>query len=73
MAHAGETKVPPLPTVTVQPGLGVRILGALNKQFADWLREAHAIFIDELRNTIDPETNKSGYDLTSQAFAVFCR
>ena len=53
------------------PGLGVRILGAVNKQFADWLREADAIFIQELRNTIDPETNKSWYDLTSQAFAVF--
>lgn len=53
------------------PGLGVRILGAVNKQFADWLREADAIFIEELRNTIDPETNKSWYDLTSQAFAVF--
>ncbi len=53
------------------PGLGVRILGAVNKQFADWLREADAIFIEELRNTIDPETGKSWYDLTSQAFAVF--
>jgi GMP synthase (glutamine-hydrolysing) len=53
------------------PGLGVRILGAVNKQFADWLREADAIFIEELRNTIDPETNQSWYDLTSQAFAVF--
>ena len=53
------------------PGLGVRILGAVNKPFADWLREADAIFIEELRNTIDPETNKSWYDLTSQAFAVF--
>ena len=53
------------------PGLGVRILGAVNKQFADWLREADAIFIEELRNTIDPESNKSWYDLTSQAFAVF--
>lgn len=53
------------------PGLGVRILGAVNQQFADWLREADAIFIEELRNTIDPDTNKSWYDLTSQAFAVF--
>jgi GMP synthase (glutamine-hydrolysing) len=53
------------------PGLGVRILGAVNKQFAHWLREADAIFIEELRNTLDPETGKSWYDLTSQAFAVF--
>jgi GMP synthase (glutamine-hydrolysing) len=53
------------------PGLGVRILGAVNKQFANWLREADAIFIEELRNTIDPESSKSWYDLTSQAFAVF--
>lgn len=53
------------------PGLGVRILGAVNKPFADWLRQADAIFIDELHKTIDPETGKSWYDLTSQAFAVF--
>ena len=53
------------------PGLGVRILGAVNQQFADWLREADAIFIEELRNTIDPGTKKSWYELTSQAFAVF--
>jgi len=53
------------------PGLGVRILGAVNKAYADWLREADAIFIEELRNTVDAETGKSWYDLTSQAFAVF--
>ena len=53
------------------PGLGVRILGAVNRQYADWLREADAIFIDELRHTIDSESGKSWYDLTSQAFAVF--
>jgi len=53
------------------PGLGVRILGAVNEQFADWLRQADAIFIEELRSTIDPQANKSWYDLTSQAFAVF--
>ena len=53
------------------PGLGVRILGAVNTEFADLLRRADAIFIEELRNTIDPETNQSWYDLTSQAFAVF--
>jgi GMP synthase (glutamine-hydrolysing) len=35
------------------------------------LRRADEIFIEELRNTIDPETQQSWYDLTSQAFAVF--
>jgi GMP synthase (glutamine-hydrolysing) len=53
------------------PGLGVRILGAVNTEFANLLRRADAIFIDELRKTIDPETKQSWYDLTSQAFAVF--
>lgn len=53
------------------PGLGVRILGAINQDYADILRRADAIFIDALRNAIDPETGKSWYDLTSQAFAVF--
>jgi GMP synthase (glutamine-hydrolysing) len=53
------------------PGLGVRILGAVNTEFANLLRRADAIFIDELRKTIDPETKLSWYDLTSQAFAVF--
>lgn len=53
------------------PGLGVRILGAVKKDYADLLRRADAIFIEELRNTIDPESGRSWYDLTSQAFAVF--
>ena len=53
------------------PGLGVRILGEVKKVHADLLRRADAIFIDELRGTIDPETGKSWYALTSQAFAVF--
>ena len=53
------------------PGLGVRILGAVNKPFADLLRRADAIFIEELRNFRDEATGKSWYDLTSQAFAVF--
>ncbi len=53
------------------PGLGVRILGEVRKDFADLLRRADAIFIEELRATIDPATGKSWYDLTSQAFAVF--
>jgi GMP synthase (glutamine-hydrolysing) len=46
------------------PGLGVRILGEVKKEYADLLRKADAIFIEELR--------KHGlYDKTSQAFAVF--
>jgi GMP synthase (glutamine-hydrolysing) len=53
------------------PGLGVRILGEVKPQFADLLRRADAIFIDELRTTIDAATGKSWYALTSQAFAVF--
>jgi len=53
------------------PGLGVRILGEVKKEYADLLRRADAIFIEELRNTIDPTTGKSWYDLTSQAFTVF--
>ncbi len=53
------------------PGLGVRILGEVKKEFADLLRRADAIFIEELRNFIDEETGKSWYDLTSQAFTVF--
>ena len=53
------------------PGLGVRILGEVKKEYADLLRRADAIFIEELRNFTDPTTGKSWYDLTSQAFAVF--
>jgi GMP synthase (glutamine-hydrolysing) len=53
------------------PGLGVRILGEVKREFADLLRHADAIFIETLRNTIDKESGKSWYDLTSQAFAVF--
>lgn len=46
------------------PGLGVRILGEIKKEYADILRQADAIFLDELR--------KAGlYDKISQAFAVF--
>jgi GMP synthase (glutamine-hydrolysing) len=46
------------------PGLGVRILGEVRKDYADLLRQADAIFIDELRR-------HDLYDKTSQAFAVF--
>ncbi len=53
------------------PGLGVRILGEVRRDYADLLRRADAIFIEELRATVDPATGRSWYDLTSQAFAVF--
>jgi GMP synthase (glutamine-hydrolysing) len=53
------------------PGLGVRILGEVKREYADLLRRADAIFIEELRNTVDAASGKSWYALTSQAFAVF--
>ncbi|MCR5864623.1 glutamine-hydrolyzing GMP synthase [Aquincola sp. J276] len=53
------------------PGLGVRILGEVKKEYADLLRRADAIFIEELRNWKDEASGKSWYDLTSQAFTVF--
>ena len=53
------------------PGLGVRILGEVKPEYARLLQRADAIFIEELRATIDPATGKSWYDLTSQAFTVF--
>jgi GMP synthase (glutamine-hydrolysing) len=46
------------------PGLGVRILGEVKKEYADILRDADAIFIEELRAS-------GWYEKTSQAFAVF--
>ncbi|MEN9465477.1 MAG: synthase [Pseudomonadota bacterium] len=46
------------------PGLGVRILGEIKKEYADILREADAIFIEELRKA-------DWYHKTAQAFAVF--
>jgi GMP synthase (glutamine-hydrolysing) len=46
------------------PGLGVRILGEVRAEYADLLRRADAIFIDELRAS-------GWYDKTAQAFAVF--
>jgi GMP synthase (glutamine-hydrolysing) len=53
------------------PGLGVRILGEVKKEYAELLRRADAIFIEELRNFEDKATGRNWYDLTSQAFAVF--
>ncbi len=46
------------------PGLGVRILGEVKKEFADILRRADAIYIEELYAS-------GHYDRISQAFAVF--
>ena len=57
------------------PGLGVRILGEVKKEYADLLRGADAIFIEELHNfkseIAGADFGKSWYELTSQAFAVF--
>ena len=52
------------------PGLGVRILGEVKKEYADLLRRADAIFIEELHAAKD-ENGKSWYEKTSQAFVVF--
>jgi GMP synthase (glutamine-hydrolysing) len=46
------------------PGLGVRILGEVKREYADLLRQADHIFIEELRAS-------GWYEKTSQAFAVF--
>ena len=63
------------------PGLGVRILGEVHKQYADLLRRADAIFIEELRKApyeggVLPGANprkppKTWYEAVSQAFTVF--
>jgi GMP synthase (glutamine-hydrolysing) len=53
------------------PGLGVRILGEVKKDYADLLRRADAIFIEELHNFVDEASGKTWYQLTSQAFTVF--
>ena len=53
------------------PGLGVRILGEVRAEYADLLRRADAIFIEELRSTVDATDGLNWYDKTSQAFAVF--
>src|SRR5690606_13139024 len=52
------------------PGLGVRILGEVKTEYADLLRRADAIFIEELRKSRDAD-GQSWYDKTAQAFAVF--
>jgi GMP synthase (glutamine-hydrolysing) len=52
------------------PGLGVRILGEVRREWADMLRAADAIYIDELRAARAPD-GQSWYDTVAQAFAVF--
>ena len=52
------------------PGLGVRILGEVKREYAELLRRADAIFIEELRAARTPE-GVSWYDQVAQAFAVF--
>ncbi len=46
------------------PGLGVRILGEVKREYADLLRQADHIFLEELRAA-------GWYEKTSQAFTVF--
>ena len=46
------------------PGLGVRVLGEVKKEYIDLLRQADAIFMEELNNS-------GWYDQVSQAFTVF--
>jgi GMP synthase (glutamine-hydrolysing) len=46
------------------PGLGVRVLGEVKKEYCDLLRKADAVFIEELRKA-------DLYNQVSQAFAVF--
>jgi len=52
------------------PGLGVRILGEIKRDYVELLQRADAIFVDELRATKDAD-GTSWYDRTAQAFAVF--
>src|SRR5450755_1316666 len=52
------------------PGLGVRILGEVKREYAELLRHADAIFIEELRNAKNAE-GVTWYDQVAQAFAVF--
>ncbi|MEI7530642.1 MAG: glutamine-hydrolyzing GMP synthase [Betaproteobacteria bacterium] len=53
------------------PGLAVRILGEIKREFIDLLQKADNIFIEELQNTLDVDSKKTWYELTSQAFVVF--
>lgn len=46
------------------PGLGVRVLGEVKREYLDLLRQADAIFMEELNNS-------GWYDQVSQAFTVF--
>lgn len=46
------------------PGLGVRVLGEVKREYLDLLRQADAIFMEELNNS-------GWYQKVSQAFTVF--
>jgi len=52
------------------PGLGVRILGEARREYAELLRRADSIFMEELRRAQAPD-GRSWYDSVAQAFAVF--
>jgi GMP synthase (glutamine-hydrolysing) len=52
------------------PGLGVRILGECRREYAELLRKADGIFMEELRRAVAPD-GRSWYDNVAQAFAVF--
>jgi GMP synthase (glutamine-hydrolysing) len=52
------------------PGLGVRILGDVRREYVNLLQRADAIFIEELHAMRDAD-GQSWYDKTAQAFSVF--
>ena len=52
------------------PGLGVRILGEVRREFTELLKRADAIFMEEL-STFKDADGVSWYDKTAQAFTVF--
>ena len=66
MPGSGRAAIHPCSAVfrTIPTGMGMRILGEVRQEYADLLRQADAIFIDELRG-------RGLYDKVSQAFAVF--
>lgn len=52
------------------PGLAVRIIGEITTEKLEILKKADQIFIQELKNYVNPETQKTLYDEVWQAFAV---
>ena len=55
------------------PGLGVRILGEVKKEYADLLRRADAIFIEELRNSRDEPAARAGTTSPARPSRCSCR